>query len=328
MPYMKTYHLDPAQNPIKTFVRGTLRYYFLPSPSPTPLLIKICFRYPGFSSLMQSFTTLGLLNQLGKIELLDWSTFVNQSLMLQYNITEATPPPLSSLIPSEDIQYLHESLAWLGLANSSSHLATTHNRMPPLPQGQLTPLSIFAYLLSRKLKYQPHETDMVVLSHEIITRQANGLSENGFLTEVHTSTLYAFGLKKPDVPFQGARPASAMARTVGLPLAIASLLVLEGKIDLRGVQRPTWPQIYRPILNQLHQVGLEMREDTRTLTKSGRTVADTLAMTDDATRIKDAMSRVPVPLGLSLDPETDPKLKLAGTWSRDLKQDFRDLGIK
>jgi alpha-aminoadipic semialdehyde synthase len=257
---------------------------------------------------MQSFATLGLLNQLGTIELLSWSTFVNQSLMLQYNITEATPPPLSSLIPSEDIQYLHESLAWLGLVRSSSHLATTHNQMPPLPQGRLTPLSVFAYLLSQKLKYEPHETDMVVLSHEIITRQANGLSESGFLTAVHTSTLHTFGLHKPNVPIQGARPASAMARTVGLPLAIASLLVLDGKIEFRGVQRPSWPQIYRPILNQLRQVGLEMREDTRTLTKSERTVADTLAMTDDRTRIKDAKSRVLVPQGHL---ETDPKWKLA-----------------
>ena len=278
---------------------------------------------------MQSFTTLGLLNQLGTIKLLDWSTFVNQSLMLQYNITEATPPPLSSLIPSEDIQHLQESLTWLGLAKSSSHLATTQNQMPPLPQGRLTPLSVFAYLLSQKLKYQPHETDMVVLSHEIITRQANGLSEDGFLAEVHTSTLYTFGLQKPNVPFQGARPASAMARTVGLPLAIASLLVLDGKIEFRGVQRPTWPQIYRPILNQLRQVGLEMREDTRTLTKSGRTVADTLAMTDNTTRIKDAKSRVLVPQGLRLDHETEPKWKLAGTWKgRDLKQGFREFGVK
>lgn len=235
--------------------------------------------------------------------------------MLQYNVTEATPQPLSSLIPSEDIQYLQESLAWLGLAKSSSHSSTEHNQMPPLPQGRLTPLSIFAYLLSQKLKYQPHETDMVVLSHEIITRQANRLSENGFLAEVHTSTLYTYGLQKPNVPFQGARPASAMARTVGLPLAIASLLILDGRIEYRGVQRPSWPQMYKPILNQLCQVGLEMREDTRTLTKltkSERTVADTLAMTDDKARIEDAKSRVLVPQEFHLDLKTDPKWKLPG----------------
>lgn len=259
---------------------------------------------------MQSFATLGLLNNSDTIGLLDWGTFVNQSLMLKYNIADATLPPLSSLIPSEDLQYLHESLTWLGLAKSSSHLATDHNQMPPLPKGQMTPLSIFAYLLSQKLKYQPHETDMVVLSHEIITQQPNNLSENGFLTEVHTSTLLAFGHHKANASFQGARPASAMARTVGLPLAIASLLVLDGKIDERGVQRPTWPQIYRPILNGLYEVGLGMKEVTRTLTKSEQviqTVANTLATTDDTTRAEDTKNRVLAPPALDLETDADWK---------------------
>ena len=265
---------------------------------------------------MQSFTTLGLLDQGDTIELLDWGTFVNQSLMLKYGVTDATLPSLSSLIPSEDIQYLHESLTWLGLAKSSLQLMTAQNQMPPLPKGQNTPLAVFAYLLSQKLKYQPHETDMVVLSHEIITRQLqpNELSENSFLPEVHTSTLCAFGLQKPNIPFRGARPASAMARTVGLPLAIASLLVLDGKVEFRGVQRPSWPQIYRPILNQLRQVGLKMREDTRVLTRSEVTVADTLAATDDATRREDAKRRVlGPPQGLRMDLETESDWKQADT---------------
>ena len=232
---------------------------------------------------MQSFATLGLLNQSGTIELVDWGTFVNQSLMLQYKIRDATLPSLSSLIPSDDIQYLHESLTWLGLAKSSSHLTTTQNPMPPLPKGQNTPFSVFAYLLSQKLKYKPNEVDMVVLSHEVITRQQ--LPESMPVTEVHTSTLHVFGLRKPNVPFRGARPASAMARTVGLPLAIASLLVLDGIVECRGVHRPTRPEIYKPILKQLRLVGLGMKEDTHVLTSSEKTVADTLAMTDDTTRI-------------------------------------------
>ncbi|KAF8804193.1 hypothetical protein BYT27DRAFT_7194939 [Phlegmacium glaucopus] len=291
LPYMKTYRLNLAET--KTFVRGTLRY-------------------PGFSSLMQAFVTLGLLNHSGTIELLDWSMFVNQSLMLKYNITDTTLPPLSSLIPSEDLQYLHESLTWLGLAKSSSHVAIGQNQMPPLPKGRMTPLAIFAYLLSQKLKYQPHEMDMVVLSHEIITRQPDELSDNGFLTQVHTSTLLAFGYQKPNIPFQGARPSSAMARTVGLPLAIASLSVLDGKVDFRGVQRPSWPQIYRPILSQLREVGLGMRENTRTLTKSedlAQTVANTLVTTDNITRAEDAKNRVLAPPGLCLDLESDSDWK-------------------
>lgn len=248
---------------------------------------------------MQSFVTLGLLDNSRKIELLDWGTFVNQSLMLRYNITDATLPPLSSLIPSEDIQYLHDSLTWLGLAKSSSRLTTSQHEMPPLPKDRMTPLSIFAYLLSQKLKYQPHESDMVVLSHEIVTRISTK-------TEVHTSTLQVFGHQKPDLSFRGARPASAMARTVGLPLAIASLLVLDGQISLRGVQIPTWPEIYLPILYGLTNVGLVAKETTRTIKspETEQTVANTLAMTDDTTRVKDVKSRFRRTVG-SAEPQLD-----------------------
>ena len=190
--------------------------------------------------------------------------------------------------------------------------------MPPLPKGRMTPLEIFAYLLSQKLKYQPHETDMVVLSHEIITRQPNKLSEGGFLIEAHTSTLFTFGHRKPNIPFRGARPASAMARTVGLPLAIASLLVLDRKVDLRGVQKPTWPQIYQPILGKLTEIGMGMREHTRTLTKSEnmQTVANALATTDDTTRIEDTKNRAVGP-GLRLNLEADRDWKQGDTSRAD-----------
>jgi alpha-aminoadipic semialdehyde synthase len=307
---MKAYRLDPGETTIKTFFRGTLRYYFLSSS--TRLLVMIRFRYPGFSSLMQSFATLGLLSQLGTIELADWGTFVNQSLMLLHF---KEPPPLSSLIPPEDLQYLHESLTWLGLAKSSSRLTTAHHQMPPLPRGRNTPLEIFAYLLSQKLKYQPLEADMVVLSHEVITRKLSqhNLSASSSLMEVHTSTLCSFQRWKPNVPFQGTRPASAMARTVGLPLAIASLLVLDGKVEQCGVQKPTWPQIYIPILDKLRHFGLGMKEESHILTKPEETVAITLAKTNDATRLEDAKSRVLNPQNVTqnvdLDLETESDWK-------------------
>ena len=289
---MKAYRLDPGETTLKTFFRGTLRYYFLSSS--TRLLVIIHFRYPGFSSLMQSFATLGLLNQTCTIELVDWGTFVNQSLMLQYLIADSALPPLSSLIPPEDLHYLHESLTWLGLAKSSSRLTTVHHQMPPLPKGRNTPLAIFTYLLSQKLKYQPLENDMVVLSHEVITRKLSqrDLPESSSLMEVHRSTLHTFEHRVHGASFQGARPASAMARSVGLPLAIASLLVLDGKIEYRGVQIPTWPQIFRPIIYHLRQVGLGMKEESHILTRAEQTVANTLAKTDDATRLENAKSRV------------------------------------
>ena len=51
-----------------------------------------------------------------------------------------------------------------------------------------------------------------------------------------------------------------MATTVGLPAAMATELVLDNKINQRGILRPTTPDIYLPILEQLHDQGIRFVE--------------------------------------------------------------------
>ncbi len=46
-----------------------------------------------------------------------------------------------------------------------------------------------------------------------------------------------------------------MARTVGLPLGIAAVLVLEGRISLRGLHIPILPAIYDPVMQELERQG-------------------------------------------------------------------------
>ena len=54
---------------------------------------------------------------------------------------------------------------------------------------------------------------------------------------------------------------TAMARTVGLPIAMACKLVLNGKLEDRGVLLPLKPAIYDPILNELEKHGIVFREE-------------------------------------------------------------------
>jgi saccharopine dehydrogenase (NADP+, L-glutamate forming) len=54
---------------------------------------------------------------------------------------------------------------------------------------------------------------------------------------------------------------SAMAKTVGLPAAIAATLVLDGKIVGAGVQIPITPSIYQPILQELANCGISLNEN-------------------------------------------------------------------
>jgi saccharopine dehydrogenase (NADP+, L-glutamate forming) len=56
---------------------------------------------------------------------------------------------------------------------------------------------------------------------------------------------------------------TAMARTVGLPLAIAAMLILEKKINIVGLHIPVLPQIYEPVLKELELHGLKFTEETK-----------------------------------------------------------------
>ncbi|MCB0479727.1 MAG: saccharopine dehydrogenase, partial [Crocinitomicaceae bacterium] len=53
---------------------------------------------------------------------------------------------------------------------------------------------------------------------------------------------------------------TAMSRTVGLPAAICGKMILNGVIDLKGVQRPIKEAIYTPVLNELEEYGIKFTE--------------------------------------------------------------------
>lgn len=225
-------------------------------------MLRGTLRYPGFSNLMDSFVSLGLLERNETIWLEGWTSLVSQAMSLRYP-SQIDPPDIKEVIRPSQLEALTEALEWLGLAPPTI-FSLSRVRMPTLPDGPMTPLDLFAYLLSEKLRYAPHERDMVVLSHEVITRE-KGLGPRAPET-VYTSSLITFG------GIEG----SAMARTVGIPVAIAALNVLDGKVHLRGVVGPTHRSIYEPVLSGLEEAGLGMKETARTI-RSG--LADTIEKT-------------------------------------------------
>ncbi|KAF8208713.1 Saccharopine dehydrogenase-domain-containing protein [Mycena galopus ATCC 62051] len=237
LPYLSTYSLGELSN-VRTVLRGTLRY-------------------PGFSKLMESFRAIGFLDLSNTLRLESWSSFLLQSLKLQAPVedrADITRILKQAISDPEDIQDLHDALEWLSLV-------PTHGRktpMPPLPAEAMAPLDIFAYLLSFKLRYAPHERDMVVLAHEVIARAPGGKGRE----EVHHATLIAYGTQK----------ATAMARTVGMPVAIAALNVLDGKVAIRGVAGPTDASVYKPVLWRMDEAGLGMKEVLHT----GRSIEGSL----------------------------------------------------
>jgi saccharopine dehydrogenase (NADP+, L-glutamate forming) len=58
---------------------------------------------------------------------------------------------------------------------------------------------------------------------------------------------------------------TAMAITVGTPLAIATKMVATGELTLKGVQVPVIPEMYDPILDELATLGINFVEEEKTL---------------------------------------------------------------
>ncbi|MHA7842177.1 MAG: saccharopine dehydrogenase C-terminal domain-containing protein, partial [Winogradskyella sp.] len=53
---------------------------------------------------------------------------------------------------------------------------------------------------------------------------------------------------------------TAMSKTVGLPVAMATLDILNGKIKTPGVQIPISKEVYSPILEELKTYGVQFKE--------------------------------------------------------------------
>lgn len=134
------------------------------------------------------------------------------------------------LDPASDVI---KSIEWLGLFE---------NKTPSLIEGSA--LDLLVTILMEKLQFAKGERDMVVLQHEFVAEYKDR-------KEKIISTLIDYGIPNGD---------SAMSRTVGLPAAIASRMILEGKINLTGVQIPVLPVIYEPVMAELEKRGIRFTE--------------------------------------------------------------------
>jgi saccharopine dehydrogenase-like NADP-dependent oxidoreductase len=113
-----------------------------------------------------------------------------------------------------------------------------------IDKGNLTSAGILLDILGRKWKMEPEDKDMVVMQHEIQYRYKG--NTNNLVTSM--------------VVIGDNSEFSAMAKTVGMPMAILAELVLNKNIRIpTGVVIPTMPEVYRPVLNRLrkHEIVFE-----------------------------------------------------------------------
>jgi saccharopine dehydrogenase (NADP+, L-glutamate forming) len=113
-------------------------------------------------------------------------------------------------------------------------------------RGKDTPYEITSDMMISKMMLGYNERDMVVMQHTFLASYPDGSKE------VIKSRMLDFGTPATD---------TAIARTVALPAAVGVEMILEGKINARGVHIPVIPEIYNPILDSLEALDIRMIEE-------------------------------------------------------------------
>lgn len=193
-------------------------------------------RYPGWCATGRALLDLGLLStEPGDRTGATWAELMAERLgdlpspLEQKAVARAVAGELG-LAPDHPVL---DRLAWLGLFGDE-----------PLPTDATTPLDALARRMAERMSYRPGERDLIVLIHRFTVADAEG--GNGGRRRLE-SRLLTTGEAGDD---------SAMARTVGLPAAIACRRILEGRVALRGVTIPTAPELVDPLLAALAERGL------------------------------------------------------------------------
>ncbi len=188
-------------------------------------MLRGTLRYPGWCETMKAIVDLGLLDE---------TPTTCPSMTLAEWLAKLTGAPTAAAVRAhvqaklglDASSPILKRFEWLGLFSNEP--------LPGLSQPT-TSLDQLAARMERLMAYQPNERDMVVMQHQFV-------AEHDGKRERITSTLVQFGDPRGD---------SAMARTVGLPAAIATRMILERKLTAPGVHVPVSPAIYEPILAEL-----------------------------------------------------------------------------
>ncbi|MCK5152180.1 MAG: saccharopine dehydrogenase NADP-binding domain-containing protein [Candidatus Thorarchaeota archaeon] len=212
--------------------RDSLSYIETYSIPETKTMLRGTFRNIGWCGTLKKIADLGLLDiEEQTLDNLSYSKMLTQLLSSDEDDTRLAVANKLGLDISDPIINRFD---WLGLFSDET-----------IPDGVSTYLDALCHLFEQKLQYAPGERDMIVMHHAFIAEYSDR-------QESITSTMIDYGIPNGD---------SSMSRTVALPVAIASRLILEGKINLTGVHRPIMADIYNLILKELETLDIKLEEN-------------------------------------------------------------------
>lgn len=196
-------------------------------------LLRGTLRQTGYCKAWNAFVKLGLTDDGYKIKDANKLTYTQLIDSFLPDGKISTKEKLKAFMQNEWDADVEAKLDYLELFD---------NKKIKLSEG--SPAQLLQDLLEDKWKLKQGDKDMIVMQH-LFEYSLNGKNHK------LTSSLVVIGDDEEH---------TAMAKTVGLPLAITVKNFLTGKFKLSGVQIPIVKEIYEPMLAELEQVGIIFTE--------------------------------------------------------------------
>ena len=215
--------------------RDSLKYQDVYGLDSIQTLYRGTIRRVGFSRAWQIFVILGLTDDsytIADSENMSYRDFVNS--FLPYSPTDSVELKLRYKLKIDQDDILWEKLEELDIFSSNKKVELKN----------ASPAQILQKILLDSWSLDPNDKDMIVMYHKF------GYELNGEKHQID-ATMVCTG---EDQTF------TAMAKTVGLPVGIATLAILNKKIKSYGVQIPINKDIYDPILSELESFGVIFKE--------------------------------------------------------------------
>ncbi|MEO5790418.1 MAG: saccharopine dehydrogenase family protein [Gelidibacter sp.] len=215
--------------------RDSLKYQSVYGLDKIKTLYRGTMRRVGFSRAWNVFVQLGMTDDSYTIddsENMSYRDFVNAFLPYSHTDSVELKFRLSLKIDQDDIVW--EKFEELDIFNST--------KMVGLKKA--TPAEILQKILMDSWTLADDDKDMLVMYHKF------GYELNGKKHQID-STMVTIG---EDQTY------TAMAKTVGLPVAMAALAILNEKITTPGVQIPITKEVYDPILKELEDFDIKFTE--------------------------------------------------------------------
>jgi saccharopine dehydrogenase (NADP+, L-glutamate forming) len=218
--------------------RDSLKYQSLFEIPDVHTMIRGTLRYPGWSETWLQIVRLGLTNETMHIpNILKYTYRELVEMFLPLHVSSANiEHRVANFLNISPTGKIMENLAWLGLFSGEN-----------VQCQEDTAAAVMEDLLKKKLYLPPDGRDMVAIVHEVDAE----FSDKTTYIERITSTFIEYG-----------NPGgfTAIAKTVGLPAAIAAKLILTDELPLSGCHIPTHPAIYSKVLPELKEAGLKFVE--------------------------------------------------------------------